>query len=801
MRPDQLCQDHCRNVARYCERAMRPAHFPAMGYLAGLIHDAGKFKAEFKNYLGDIAAGKPRARGSVNHTYCAPRYILEAYHVVPDSEKTYYSALASELIAFAAGAHHGLFDCVGQNGDSGFDHRREKLGIHYEESIKNFLGQCANGNELDELFRRATDELREFVSSIKRVLPGSNEKNSVESAFYIGLLARLLLSSVIDADRRDTVEYFRGKRLFRYDEGISEVWSECVEFAAAKHAELRAVAANTPLNAAREEIYLQCCSFAERRSGVYRLNVPTGGGKTLSVLSYALRHAEHFNKRRIVFTFPLLSILDQNVKEIRRNIPDGKGYVLEHHSNVVQDDAAQGDMSDNRLNMHELLAETWDAPIIVTTLVQLLNTLFSGKSSCVRRFQALCDSVIVIDEVQTVPLKMVSLFNLAINFLSNICGATVILCSATQPCLEETNHPLAVDPASMVTLSDRQKRAFKRTELTYRGEMCFASIADYAFQVFGEVQSLLIVCNKKDQARQLFESISGLAQCAFHLSAGMCQAHREDVMKGMKAALLGARLGGPTVLCVATQVIEAGVDLSFERVIRFTAGLDSIIQAAGRQNREGEAAEPSEMDIISCSDESLSRLKEIDHAKMATENVIYEYLKNPQAFQRDLASDAAVETFYHELFNRDVSRNSLDYPVDLPDYKSSLLSLLSINEVFCESGCQKYVLNQAFKTAGALFKVFDDDTVDVIVPYGEEGERLISEFGSEGVEYDFGRQKKLLSEARRFSVSLRQYQAEALASSGAIVPVCNGLVLVLQPDNYDQCGIVSEPTGMRFLGV
>lgn len=796
LRSDQSCVEHCRNVADRAEKTMAIVGLASLGCLSGLIHDMGKFKREFAEYLEDIKAGIPRARGSVNHTFCAARFMLDTYHETPDSENGYYASLVSELIAFAVGSHHGLFDCIDPNGRSGFEHRLKKEGIGYEESVANFFQQCASRQEVERLFRRSTEEVREFLAKMSSLL-SDGEARQVEGDFYLSLITRLLLSAVIDADRRDAAEYGQGEQLFCYRDVTESGWEECEAFAAGKHAKLREESLDTPLNTVRENIYQQCLAFAEKPGGVYRLNVPTGGGKTLSILAYALHHAKLYGKKRIIFTFPLLTILDQNARVVRENLPGDKEYVLEHHSNVVQDEFTEDEMS-----QRELLVETWEAPVVVTTMVQFLNTLFSGKSSCIRRFRSLCDSVVIVDEVQTVPLRMVSLFNLAINFLSKTCGATVILCSATQPSLESVAHPLTVASEEMVTLDDRQKCAFKRALLIDVGRKSLDSIGEYAADVLKKAQSLLIVCNKRNQAIRLFRRLKDATPSSFHLSAGMCRAHREDVMDGLKAALRESRSGGDKVLCVATQVVEAGVDFSFERVIRLTAGLDSIIQAAGRQNREGESSTPCPMSIVTCSDESLSGLKDIEHAKASTENVLYEFSRNPGAFGDDLSSDASIKAFYHEYFNEGISRNSLDYPIDLPDLKTSILSLLSCNEGLREEGSHCYVLNQAFKTAGNLFKVFDDDTVDVVVPYGKEGEKLIAEFGSEGIGLDFEKQRNLVRKAKSFCVSLRHHQVVELLEKGAIVPKCDGLVVVLQPGYYDQdCGFAPESTGMGWLEV
>lgn len=824
-RPDQTCQEHCRNVAYYTKNTMEAVSCPNLGYMAGLTHDMGKFKQEFRQYLEDIKAGKNPRRGSVNHTFCAPRFILENYHRPPTNNEAYYAALTSELLAFATGSHHGQFDCVDPNNKFGFDYRQSKEGIHYEESRDNFLNSCAGQTELDKLYKGAVVEVNQVITSIKGIMNdfsslGKNEKMRAinnESCFYISLFARLILSALIDADRRDAWEYMSNERLILLSddsERLQDVWNECATYAQDQHNQLHANALNTPLNDVRENIYAQCIDAARKPSGVYRLNVPTGGGKTLSVLNYALEHAKRFNKKRIIFTFPLLSILGQNVSVIRDNVPQDTEYILEHHSNVVQPDEAMEsdeaaaiskDSVPEELNNYELLVETWDAPIIVTTLVQLLNTLFSGKSDCIRRFQALCNSVIVIDEVQTVPPKMVSMFNLAINFLSQICGATVVLCSATQPCLEQTIHSLAKTPEDLVKISPNQKKVFKRTELTYIHEKSLDQIAEYVAELMTDTKSLLIICNMKKQACELYNCLKNSADHTFHLSAGMCQVHREAVSGELKSALKSSQSGGSTVLCVATQVMEAGVDLSFERVIRFTAGLDNIIQSAGRQNREGESAVPTEMDIVTCNDEKLSHLTEIKDAKDATAVVLAEFEHDPLRFDEDLASDAAIALFYKELFRpknfNDLGDTSLDYLLSEFSDKTSIVSLLGWNESFTDHNLTKYVMNQAFKTAGAYFKVFDDDSIQVVVPYGKGGE-LIERLNSSSSQFDLSYQKKLLEQAKGYIISLPLYQVKNLGRRGAVASICDGTVLVLQPSNYDEdCGVVEEPTESDFLGV
>ena len=189
------------------------------------------------------------------------------------------------------------------------------------------------------------------------------------------------------------------------------------------------------IQSARRIISQQCRQAADSTVGIYRLNVPTGAGKTLSALRFALAHSKAHGKSRIIFTSPLLSILEQNASVIREYVGDD-GMILEHHSNVIQPEE-----DSEELDKAELLMETWDSsPIIITTLVQLLNTMFSGKTSCIRRFHALCDCTIIIDEMQTVPSNLLTLFHLTISFLAKACNTTIVLCSATQPCAEAANH-------------------------------------------------------------------------------------------------------------------------------------------------------------------------------------------------------------------------------------------------------------------------------------------------------------------------------------------------------------------------
>lgn len=763
----QLAAEHCQNTARYAGECLQGIGLKQTGYLVGLVHDCGKFKEEFQTYLRNPDG----VRGSVNHTFAPVRLLLERYHVSQNGMEI----LASELLAFAVGSHHGMFDCVDENRNSGFIHRMKKENIGYSESVRNFMTECVSENELDKHFAKAVEEL----TVVFGLLAGENYE---ECQFKLSLLARLLLSALIEGDRRDTAEFMSNHVRPREPEDWSSFWTPYRERVEEKLSKFQV---NSAIGKARWEISDRCRVIAEEPGGIYRLNVPTGGGKTLSSLRYALSHGEKWGKRRLIFTSPLLSILEQNAAVIREFVGDDS-IILEHHSNILHTQ----DRED--LDQLELAVESWDAPIIITTLVQLLNTLFDGKTTSVRRFQALCNSVIVIDEVQTVPPRMLSLFNMAVDFLAKICGATIILCSATQPCFEKTDHPIRSEIRDVIPHDEKLWIPFRRTSITDAGGRTLEEIAEFAAGELEHTQSLLVVCNRKDEAEYLFEQLRDGAEMACHLSASMCTAHRRAVLAELRTSLEA----GQKCLCVATQVIEAGVDISFHKVIRLAAGMDSVIQAAGRCNRHGESPEPVPVFVVSCVGEKLSRLREIDEAKKATISLLDAYRRSPDRFGNDLSSDQAIEAYYRKLY-RDMKTDYQDYAIEKP--KTTLFELLSDNRKFCDEDTPcagMFMLNQAFKLAGSRFEVFDNAARDVIVPYGD-GAELIKELVGQSNPTpaflaDWSRR------ARPYSVAVYEWQLKKL---GNAVSEYAGAA-VLADGFYDQyTGLVIRPGTSDFLEV
>jgi len=774
----QTVSQHCLNTAKYAAQALKPVHLSAAGYLAGLVHDAGKCTATFQNYMINQIGQK----GSVNHTFAGVRLLLERYFSTDAGD---FSGVVSELLALASGGHHGLFDCVDERQKNGFQYRLAKEDICYEEAEENFFRFCAGQEELDQRFRVALEELTPALEHICSMTgdEASDERYEQETAFYSGLLSRLLLSAVIEGDRRDTAEFINGTQFPAPPggEALERLWSDLLTKTEEK---LNALPSKTPVDQARRKISNQCRQAAEQPGGVFRLHVPTGGGKTLSSLRFALAHARRHRKQRIIFTSPLLSILEQNAAVIRGCIQNDS-LILEHHSNLVRTEE-----NSQQLDEQELLTETWESPIIITTLVQLLNTLFSGKTTAIRRFHALCGSVIVIDEVQTVPGKMLSLFSLAVNFLSEICGATIVLCSATQPCTEQIEHPIHSPIPEIVPHDPVIWEVFRRTDIQSIGSMPLEQVSEFALKTLGSADSLLIVCNKKSQAEHLYSLLKGGDFALFSLSAAMCVAHRREALDKLLSAL---EQRGQKTICVSTQVIEAGVDISFACVIRLSAGMDSVIQAAGRCNRSGEAGPGvlAPVYLVQCQNESLAKLPDIQRGQGATQELITEFSVHPERYHNTLDSDEAVGHYYRALYRRE-PRGHHDY--SLKD-RPSLFSLLSLNG-YCTQD-QPYFFRQAFRLAGSLFQVFDENTTDVVVPYGQ-GEQLIQELCGEQAGRDPGYLRSLLEAAKPYTVSLYQYQIDRLNAEHGLIPLQGG-ALGLNGHYHAETGFSMGESDLEFL--
>lgn len=756
----QSLQEHCQNSANIAKNDLTDIGLSNTAYLAALFHDCGKAHDVFQQYLIDSYNGKNVKRGSVIHSFAGVSYFLNKYH---DSDNVIEKA-ASEIIAYSIGAHHGLFDVINPDAKDGFLYRLTRQPEYDDTAIHNFLKEIVDESIVSEVFGSSSNEMERILKIIPNI---TKEKSGSEYCFYLGLLCRLITSAVMDGDRTDTANFTLNKD-YNNAKTSYNPWKEINDNIERR---IHSFSSETLINKSRRELSDLCFDFAKSDSGIYRLSIPTGGGKTLSALRFAAAHALQKEKQKVIYIAPLISILEQNANEIRVSV--GAEYVLEHHSDVITetDDVEE-------LDLRKYLEDSWNSPVIATTFAQFLNTLFSSKTSSVRRFQSLCNSVIIIDEIQSVPSKMISLFNQAVNFLSRICKCTVLLCSATQPCLESVEHRMIID-GDIISKDDFDKYSeiFKRNSVMDAGNFRLEEIPSFIIDKANNHLSLLVVCNKKAQAEFLFNEIKSQAQNCFHISAGMCVAHRKNVLKKIKKILSKKE----PVFCVSTQVIEAGVDISFDCAIRFSAGMDNIIQTAGRCNRNGECRSDSPVYIIHCIDENLKMLPDIQAAKQATEALIVDFKKRADYYSNDLASDNSINFFYKYLYSN-YSSNHFDYPIqNMP----SLFELLSANNQYRSlSKSTQYFLCQSFKTAGDKFDVFDSVSTSVIVPFGD-GKNIINNLQSYYNDKDYPALQKEMKKASQYSVSVFEYQFKKLLEEKAIIPFCDNSFYMLSPEYYD----------------
>ena len=775
----QTCNAHSRKTAEYAAQSLASVGLEHTGYLSGLLHDVGKYSSTFDDYIRASARGERVQKGSVIHSFAGVRLALNLWHSGFSGETITdpWSNVTAEIIATAIGSHHGLFDEYDTSGKSGLKYRVNKQPVLDDEAALNFTKECINTMELNSFFGKAKNEVEAVAKKCSTLAQNSSQD---EFMFYMGLLQRLIDSAVINGDRLDTAEFMTNSMPSCYSEGKpGDLWEKALDNL---HEYLGAFPRETQMDIARSEMSDACEQFAAEEPGVYRLNLPTGGGKTLSGLRYALKHAANYKKKRIIFAVPLLSIIDQNAEIIKKAI-DGEGYILEHHSNIVIEGSNSNDKSER-----DLLIQNWDAPIIITTLVQFLNTLFDGRTSCVRRFCALSNSVIILDEVQTIPDRMISLFNLAINFLYKICNATVILCSATQPTLEIANHSLDISEKEIIPIHIKHKyeEVFRRCTVDYKGEFGLDEIASLACEYADKYNSSLVICNTKKEASDLYKRLN-TPEC-LHLSTSMCPAHRRQMIQEIRRRLDNSL----RTICVSTQLIEAGVDVSFGAAIRFNAGLDSIMQTAGRCNRNAEKKLYPPVSIVEFKGEDLSQLKEIKRAKDASSSLVTDYYLCPEKYDNDLLSEKAIHKYY-ELYFKSINCiiGYTDYQVD----GQTLYELLSDNRdstSLVNEGELNNCMWQAFRTAGEKFRVFDEDQVQVVVPF-EDGRLIINELLSNKMNHDLSFIRELIKKAADYTVSIFNNQFLRLKKEGALYQDPGHLLWILQPDYYDKkLGLVDD---------
>ncbi len=793
----QKLEHHLEGVSTLTSRLAGKLHLSKAGELLGLAHDLGKYSDAFAHYLQKVAGDEAfkmepdlALKGSVDHSTAGAQIIAQGL-------KGERQALLVEMLALCVASHHsGLIDCILPDGVDGLTRRLNKDNAlsHCVEVLSRMAPQIRV--RLDSLLEASdvVDELRAAMSRVRE-----KDGDAIIQPFKQGLLLRMLFSCLIDADRIDTADFDKPRAARLRQHGSYAPWNQLIDRLECR---LAAFLSERWVDQIRRDISAHCLAAAGREKGIFTLTVPTGGGKTLASLRFALHHAKCRAMDRVIYVSPYISIADQNADVVRKILePDGCDFasiVLEHHSSLTPD---------NESWRGSVLAENWDAPVVFTTGVQVLEALFGGGTRSVRKLHALANAVIIFDEVQTLPIRIIHMFNNAVNFLVEQCGASVVLCTATQPLLEK------VDPrkgamrfgreSELMPDAARLFRELKRYDAFDRsnklGGWTAREAGSFAVNEMLDVGSCLVIVNTKRDALAIYEAfrqhlleISGQMEegCLVHLSTRMCPVHRLQALQAMRAALTAHK----RVLCVSTQLIEAGVDIDFAAVIRDLAGLDSIAQAAGRCNRNGDR--PSgRVHIVKMADSLPKQLEEIRCAQQNARRVLEDWRDDQGEAPFPLSDPTEMGRYFkHHFFAR---KDQMDYPVH-EQRDDTLLQMLGENSMAAEdakiAGVTRSGFMQSFKSAASAFRVIDSPTQGVIVPFHQEGIDLIAQLCAA---YDLSADFHLLRKAQRYAVNLFQWELDRLTRSGAIYEAQKGTgVLCLQDGFYsDEFGLTLEGGG------
>ena len=495
----QLMTEHAGNVAFFSKNSCQLQELKSLVYLVGILHDAGKLGTENQQDFENILkSGNQVHRQGLDHSTAGGWIAREIIKEWPVSE------FISTVIYF----HHGIGDCINLDSGESLQEHRLRKEIEYDW-IKEHFYQLYDEKMLKELGMQAVEDYKEIFKKINTFVKKYNlsDMKCGNGYFYMGMYLRVALSLIIDGDWTDTACFFQKIPLKhrRSSESVQKIWKESIDY---YERYLKNEIQNNPdngnrLNIFRQEISDICREAAGTGQSLYRLTVPTGAGKTLSSLRFALHHAQKMKKQHIIYIAPFNSILEQNAQEIRKAVGDTV-IVLEHHCNVICEDGEE--------ERYRSLTESWDSPIIVTTAVQILNTLFSDQKSSIRRMHTLCNSVIIFDEVQAIPIKCMELFNCAVNFLSQFCNSTIVLCSATQPTLTAIKENNVCQCVEMSGMAEKYAKDFKRTEIidATDKEMEIEDLSSFALEKAEHDRSVLVIVNTTSCALNTFQKIKEL---------------------------------------------------------------------------------------------------------------------------------------------------------------------------------------------------------------------------------------------------------------------------------------------------
>lgn len=776
----QTVEEHLLEVKRLAEQFGEKIGVKHIAGLAGMLHDLGKYTEEFRNYILEAvnSPDSPPKRGSVDHSTAGGKLLYDLLHTPNDVYKT----LLAEIVGNAIISHHSyLQDFLNVDLESNYLRRvRDKELDNFKETKYYFFKHVINEVDLNTYIEKAKQELIDFL----------DKEETKDFARRIMFLTKYVFSTLIDADRTNSRE-FEEDSYQDINDTQAELFKVYYERLMTKIDGFKLNEnAHTPINQLRGDMSDQCDVFAKEPSGIYTLSIPTGGGKTLASLRYGLKHAKLYDKKRIIYIVPYTTIIEQNAAEVREILQDDDN-ILEHHSNVIHDEMKSGETNEGQISKSEklkLARDNWDSPIVFTTMVQFLDTYYAYGSRNIRRLHNLSNAVIIFDEVQKVPTHCISLFNYAVNFLNTYGESSIILCTATQPALDFVKHKLDVEPnAEIINDIDHVVESFKRTNIIDRvsGEQFNQEkLVRFIDENMQNVNNLLVILNTKKVVKDLYETLkSEYSDCdIYHLSTSMCPQHRREILVKVRRQLENKE----RVICVSTQLIEAGVDVSFECVIRSLAGLDSIAQAAGRCNRHGEEVSRN-VYIIDYLEENLKYLKEISIGKEITKLILKDLQIDHRSHGGSILSLSAMNYYFKEFYQK--NDMDLDYPVK--GMSQTMIELLIAEEAdnslltAYKSKFRKslpLVIKNSYQTAAKNFRVIDSPTTSVIVPYGE-GKEVISDLNGDHTIDDLS---QLFRKAQQYSVNLYSYQLDLLNKNGSLTTLFDEQVYALVDGAYDK---------------
>lgn len=609
----QLLRDHLVAVAFRAAENARPFGLEGLAHAAGLLHDLGKYDPRFQQRLHG-------ANIRVDHSTAGAWYLQNA---VPPAYK-----IMAEIVGYCVLGHH-----------AGLPDRHSSEPGCFERRVKE------HQSNLDPIWQSEIqfdpEGLRPPEAVLKKMSPESGERRD----FDLSVITRFVFSALVDADFRDTEDYYIGLGRRQADRKWENLVDLLPEFTAKFDTHMAGMPVDGEVNALRRDILAHVRANAAMSPGLFTLSVPTGGGKTLASLGFALDHAVRYGHRRIIYSIPFTSIIDQ-VAGIFGGVL-GEEHILEHHSAIDEDEDRPGRHDRKRLDTRDrmrLAMEDWAAPVVVTTNVQLFESLFAARTSRARKLHNIVGSIIVLDEAQTVPRPLLKPCVYMLDTLARMFGCTIVLCTATQPALGkeradgQPGFPDGLDLSGRELAPDPGRLAsqLKRCEIVRVGKMDNAALME---ALSHEPQALVIVNSRKHALDLYKETIAAGLDGVVHLTTRQCAAHRRKILADVRE-----RLKGETPCrVVATSLIEAGVDVDFPKVWRAEAGWDQIMQAAGRANREGKR--PVEESIVTV-------FKAPDYPPPTEIRSLVGDTERALAQLGDIQSPEAVERYFREVYWR-----------------------------------------------------------------------------------------------------------------------------------------------------